>query len=243
MILLLATALAGTLQMKDVVPCSGAEVAPGSQLTVHYDGRVVGADVPFDTTRTTGRPVTLPHGTGALVEGLEIGLQGVSVGCTRRIVIPPELAPGLADRWGIPVDADVVFEVEVLGIEPGRWPRSAPRSVSAYAEHPSGLQVFDFARGEGEPVQPGDRVTVEYTLWLPDGTLVDSSLKKEAGFSYRAGRGQVIPGWERAVLGMRVGGDRQFVVPWKLGYGRQGRPPRIPRKSDLVFEVQVLAIE
>ncbi len=241
--MLVGSALAGALQMKDLTPCSGDEVTPGSTLTMHYEGWVQGETEPFDSTRKRGQPVKLRHGTGELIEGLEIGLQGVSEGCTRRIVIPPELAQGVATRWKLPPDSTVVFEVEILGIEKGRWPRAAPRPVESHVERASGVKVHDFAEGAGEPVKPGDRVTVEYTLWLTDGTLVDSSLKKKSGFSYRAGRGEVIPGWEEAVLGMKVGGDRQFIVPWKLAYGRQGRPPRIPRKADLVFEVQLLSKE
>jgi peptidylprolyl isomerase len=240
-VLLSIGAMAGALKMDDLVPCSGAEVAPGSKLTLHYEGWVEGDETPFDSTRKRGRPVTLPHGTGALVEGLEIGLQGVSEGCKRRIVIPSELAKDVASRWELPTDRPIVYEVEILSIEAGRWPRSAPRPAEGCEERPSGLRICDFAHGEGDPVVRGDKVTVEYTLWLADGTLVDSSLKKDGPFSYRAGRGEVIPGWEQAVLGMKVGGDRQFMVPWKLAYGRQGRPPRIPRKADLVFEVQLLA--
>ncbi|MEZ4320440.1 MAG: FKBP-type peptidyl-prolyl cis-trans isomerase [Myxococcota bacterium] len=246
---LLAVALAGDLRIEDLTPCSGDEIPAGSKVTVHYTGQVQGGEV-FDSSYDRGKPLKVPLGTGMLIEGWDIGMQGMSVGCRRRLEIPPELAYGEKKvSPKIPPGSTLVFEIELLGIELAGGPEpaarvvpDAPRPVQQYETTDAGVKVADLAIGTGAPVQIGKSVTMEYTLWLVDGTLVDSSFKREGPFSYRVGRGMVIPGWEDGVAGMREGGVRQLVVPWKLAYGRAGRPPRIPKKADLVFEIELLSV-
>ena len=87
----------------------------------------------------------------------------------------------------------------------------------------------------------GQRITVHYTGWLEDGTRFDTSRGHEP-FSYLFGLGQVIPGWEEGVTGMRVGGDRQVVIPPQLAYGQHGNGP-VPPNATLVFEIELLAME
>lgn len=239
----IAAALGAELVKVDVTPCDGAEIPPGSKVTVHYVGRVQGAEQPFDSSRAREQAAKFTIGKGELITGWEQGMHGMSVGCTRRLVVPPALAFGEKGRPPvIPENATLEFEIELLALEFGRAPPLAPRAVPAWEETATGVRYHDFVVGDGAMPEPGQEVTVEYTLWLPDGTRVDSSLDRAGPFSYRAGRGQVIKGWEEAVLGMRVGGVRQFRVPYRLGYGVQGRPPTIPPKSELVFEVTLVRV-
>ncbi|NYF81052.1 FKBP-type peptidyl-prolyl cis-trans isomerase [Granulicella arctica] len=86
--------------------------------------------------------------------------------------------------------------------------------------------------------------TVHYTGWLAkDGTKFDSSLdhpgKEPITFPY--GLHRVIPGWDTGFQGMHVGGKRRLFVPWQLAYGDSGRPPTIPAKSDLIFDVELVS--
>ncbi|UCC26342.1 MAG: FKBP-type peptidyl-prolyl cis-trans isomerase [Gemmatimonadales bacterium] len=97
----------------------------------------------------------------------------------------------------------------------------------------SGVYVQTTQEGEGLSVTEGD-VTVAYTLWLPDGTEVDSG---ELGFTF--GANQVIPGFELGVSGMRVGEIRKIVIPSELAYGSRGTS-RVPPHSVLVFEVELI---
>ena len=84
---------------------------------------------------------------------------------------------------------------------------------------------------------------VHYTGWLTDGTKFDSSRDRGQPFSFPIGAGQVIPGWDEGVAGMKVGGRRKLVIPANLGYGDMGAPPVIPPGATLVFDVELLDLK
>lgn len=107
---------------------------------------------------------------------------------------------------------------------------------------PSGLHVEDVQEGAGPPVQPGDDIVVHYTGWLVDGTRFDSSRDNDSPFTLAIGTGEVIPGWDEGIPGMRVGGVRRLVIPPSLAYGNEGAGGVIPPGATLVFEVELLEI-
>ncbi|CAN0350911.1 unnamed protein product [Lampetra fluviatilis] len=102
----------------------------------------------------------------------------------------------------------------------------------------------DLRLGEGQGVEAGDNLEVEYTGWIlePSGALgevFDSNVGKEKMMRLKLGKGKVIKGWEQGMLGMGKGGRRLLLVPAPLGYGAQGLPPRIPANSSLAFRVEI----
>jgi FKBP-type peptidyl-prolyl cis-trans isomerase len=107
---------------------------------------------------------------------------------------------------------------------------------------PSGLTYEDLVAGEGAEAVPGTLVSVHYTGWLADGTLFDTSRTREAPFGFRLGKGQVIPGWEEGIAGMRVGGKRRLTIPPALAYGEEGVPGAVPPGATLVFQVELMAV-
>lgn len=107
---------------------------------------------------------------------------------------------------------------------------------------PDGLQYGDYVVGTGAAITKGENVTVQYTGWLTNGCVFDSS--REAGrspfqFVIGANPPNVIAGWDEGVLSMHVGGKRRLVIPPALGYGSSGQGP-IPPGATLVFDVEVL---
>jgi peptidylprolyl isomerase len=86
--------------------------------------------------------------------------------------------------------------------------------------------------------------TVRYTGWLTDGTKFDSSYDHPGGepFTFPAGARRVIPGWDTGFKGMRIGGKRRLFIPYQLAYGEAGRPPHIPAKSDLIFDIELVSV-
>jgi peptidylprolyl isomerase len=107
-----------------------------------------------------------------------------------------------------------------------------------------GLMYVDKKIGSGEPVKELDMLTVHYTGKLEDGTTFDSS--KNPGrepFRFTIGARQVIPGWEKGLLGMMVGGQRVLTIPPELAYGERGAGGVIPPNATLIFEVELLNIE
>ena len=82
---------------------------------------------------------------------------------------------------------------------------------------------------------------INYTVWFPDGTKLDSSLDREPPSPYKMilGRTQLIDGWNEGVTGMQRGETRLLVLPYDLAYGKRGRPPQVPSYMTLVFEVEL----
>ena len=101
----------------------------------------------------------------------------------------------------------------------------------------------ELTRGTGIEAVLHATVTVHYTGWLADGTKFDSSLDRGQPFVFGLGAGQVIPGWEQGVIGMRVGGKRELVIPPELAYGNQGAGKTIPPLATLKFEIELLEVK
>ena len=111
------------------------------------------------------------------------------------------------------------------------------------ADDKDGLVVKEVVVGVGEQAKLEDTVKVHYTGRFMDGTVFDSSLERERPFQFTLGRGEVIKGWDQGLLGMKVGGKRQLVIPPALAYGERGAPPTIPSNAKLTFEVELLSVE
>ncbi len=112
--------------------------------------------------------------------------------------------------------------------------------LAAMQRMEGGLYVRDVRVGGGRTVGRGDEVAVRYATWLPDGTMMDANVAPAAPREFRLGERQVIRGWDQGVAGMRVGGQRQLVVPPSLGYGSR-QVGNIPPNATLVFLVEVVS--
>lgn len=128
------------------------------------------------------------------------------------------------------------------------------------------LRYQDIRVGAGALAEPGKLYHVHYTGWLAsDGTKFDSSYdhrapmmdkdgKPELGpdgqpkmgepqvFVFPQGHGRLIPGWDQGFEGMHIGGKRRLFIPYELAYGSQGRPPKIPAKADLIFDIELIEV-
>jgi FKBP-type peptidyl-prolyl cis-trans isomerase FkpA len=110
----------------------------------------------------------------------------------------------------------------------------------------SGLQMQDEVMGTGTAAVAGQMVSVNYTGTFTDGKAFDSNVDPNFNhvepFSFVLGAGNVIPGWDEGVAGMKVGGKRKLTIPPELGYGSQDYGP-IPGNSTLIFEVELLDVK
>jgi peptidylprolyl isomerase len=103
------------------------------------------------------------------------------------------------------------------------------------------LRYQDITVGTGDEAVPGQMYSVNYTGWLAsDGTKFDSSYDRGKPIEFPQGARRVIPGWDEGFAGMRVGGKRRLFIPYQLAYGAAGRPPMIPAKADLIFDVELM---
>lgn len=103
------------------------------------------------------------------------------------------------------------------------------------------LVIDDVVIGHGDEVKTGDTVTVHYIGTLQDGQQFDNSNLRGEPFTFTIGQNRVISGWEKGLIGMKVGGERILVIPPEMAYGNQNVGP-IPANSTLVFAIELLEI-
>ncbi len=104
------------------------------------------------------------------------------------------------------------------------------------------LKIEDEKVGTGAEAKPGQSVTVNYRGYLTDGTVFDESYKRGQPFTFALGSGQVIPGWDKGVAGMKVGGKRKLTIPPNMGYGASGQGATIPPNATLIFDVELVKV-
>ena len=151
---------------------------------------------------------------------------GLVVALTAGILISRSGGGGSSSDSGSAQDLNTKPTVEV--------PTGAP---------PKTLVSKDLVVGTGAEAKAGDTVKVQYVgVDYETGKEFDSSWSRNQPFTFQLGGGQVIPGWDQGVVGMKVGGRRELIIPSNLAYGPQGSPPTIGPNATLVFVIDLLAV-
>ncbi len=121
--------------------------------------------------------------------------------------------------------------------------RTRPKVEVPKGPAPTKLVEKELIEGSGPEAKSGDEVTVQYAgVLYKTGKEFDASWNRGEPFSFTLGGGEVIPGWDKGVEGMKVGGRRMLIIPPELAYGSQGVGP-IPPESTLVFVIDLLSIK
>ena len=108
----------------------------------------------------------------------------------------------------------------------------------------NGLIIEDISIGEGQEAKDFNKIVVNYTGKLEDGTVFDSSLNPgRTPYVFTLGSGSVIKGWDIGIKDMKVGGKRKLIIPPDLAYGSSGAGGVIPPNATLIFEVELLEVE
>ena len=108
---------------------------------------------------------------------------------------------------------------------------------------PADLEIKDLWEGDGPQAASGNNVTVHYVgVSHSSGEEFDASWNRGTPFQFPLGKGNVIAGWDRGVVGMKVGGRRQLTIPAHLAYGDRGAPPVIKPGETLIFVVDLLGV-
>lgn len=106
---------------------------------------------------------------------------------------------------------------------------------------PKKLVVKEIKKGNGATAKAGDEITVQYVgVGYESGQEFDSSWSRNEPFPFTLGSNSVIPGWEQGIVGMKVGGRRELIIPPELAYGPAGSPPAIGPNETLIFVVDLL---
>jgi FKBP-type peptidyl-prolyl cis-trans isomerase len=105
------------------------------------------------------------------------------------------------------------------------------------------LVIEDVTVGAGAEAAPGRRVRVHYTGTLMEGTKFDSSRDRNEPYEFTLGQGEVIPGWDEGLKGMKVGGTRKLTIPARMAYGAQSPGAGIPPNAALKFDVELVDVK
>ena len=228
-------------------PDGGVSPKPQDQVVVHYDGRLNKGGKKFDSSYDRGEPAVFP--AGGLIPGWVEALALMKPGDEWMLFLPSELGYGEYGAGGdIPPHADLVFRVALEDVQPA--PTADEEAWAKYAQWPSdaeeilktesGLEyvVLESGDPESESPRPQDFVVVHYEGRFADtGEMFDSSFLR--GEPARFPAGGLIKGWVEG-LGLMKEGDRWLMyIPYDLAYGEEGKPPKIPGNSDLMFEVEL----
>ncbi|WP_458627261.1 peptidylprolyl isomerase [Winogradskyella sp. PC D3.3] len=112
-----------------------------------------------------------------------------------------------------------------------------------FDETASGLRYKIIQKGDGKKAEKGNTVSVHYKGQLADGTVFDSSYKRNAPLDFQVGVGQVIAGWDEGICLLNVGDKARLVIPSDLGYGAAGAGGVIPPNATLVFDVELMGVK
>lgn len=199
-----------------------------------------------------------------LIKGFTEGLVGAQKNGRMAFTIPPAFAFGDQgnEQLGISGKDTIVVVADVSDVRPSltkvdgtqkptsagmptvefpNGPTKEPKVTVPKAAAPTALKVETLIEGTGKPVAAGQVMTAQYhgVLWK-DGSVFDSSWQRGTPADFPIGVQQVIPGWDKALVGKKIGSRVLLVVPPAEGYGEQGMPPKIAGTDTLVFVVDIL---
>lgn len=139
-----------------------------------------------------------------------------------------------------------LFIFKIIEIKPQNSPQAqvniSPTPSPVKKAKNQELKIEDIKVGTGKEVKSGDKIVIHYKGTLTNGKQFDSSYDRGKPFETQIGVGQVIEGWDKGVIGMKVGGKRKLTIPPDMAYGNK-QVGAIPPNSTLIFEVELINIK
>jgi peptidylprolyl isomerase len=243
---------------------SGAVVKAGDLVVAHDYGRTWTNATAFQNDFTGAPPDTLPVGTNQIsLRGLDAALVGIPVGSRVTIVVPPSeaFAAGATLPTGVTATDTLVFVFDVVASYPSNASANGtattvtdatlpkvstsagkPLITIPKATAPAKLEVATILQGTGAAIQPGDEVVSQYVGQIWDsGTEFDSSWSRNDPAAFVVGANQLIPGWDKGLVGVKAGSRVLLVIPPADGYGSAGQTSAGIKGTDtLVFVIDIL---
>ncbi len=214
--------------------CPGKEAKNGDKVTWAYSGKFQDGRV-FDKGQ-----LTIELGKGQVIQGVDLGMQGMCIGEHREIIVPSHL--GYGDRGApptIPPFSTLVFEVVMVQIEAaGKAPATGAGTTGTATAAEVKINNLKTDPNCVRKSQTGDKIT-----WFYIGTLTEGTEFDRGDLTATLGKGEVIRGVDIGMQGMCVGDKRRMVIPPHLAYGPSGIAGVIPPNASLVFEVELKKIE
>lgn len=228
------------LQYQIIEPGNSRHPQPGWRVWVEYTGTLDDGTV-FASTRETGG-IDLWLGCGQLIKGWEEALPMIGEEGQIALMVPP--SQGYADMEvpGIPKNSTLHFRIKL--VQADSFPAIKPFAVKGVKKRktPSGITCYCIEQGHGKTAKKGDNVYVNYTGWLPDGTIYTTTRTSGEAQRFTAGMGEAFAGMDSALLMMPEGAKCRFIIPYRLAFGDKGYGNRIPPKTDVTLDIEMVRI-
>ena len=247
----------------------GSRIDTGNYVKIHFTINTIDGNKIF-STRDRGEPIEIEYGKKFDTDGLEEALGKMKKGEKANLIVPSSIAFGEMGRGGvIPPFSTLLYDVEIINIrskaeydkekalerekqkaENQKLMNIEKTKINKYIKDNNittkptkdGLYYIETLKGTGKKAGDEKKVKVHYTLYLTDGTKLQSSLDGGQPFEFTLGKGQVIRGWDEGISMMNEGGKAELIVPSIIGYGERGKGKDIPPFTPLVFEVELLEV-
>ncbi|MBL7891584.1 MAG: FKBP-type peptidyl-prolyl cis-trans isomerase [Bacteroidia bacterium] len=221
----------------------GEKPLQGGRVVANYVAYFTDGTI-FDATADRGKPFSFLLGKNQVVKGWDEGVSLMRTGEKFRLIIPYELAYGEQGYQGvIPPKATILLDIELLEVKAPIKPTLYDVAGKEVQTTTSGLKYIIVNKGSGAKAEAGKNVKVHYTGFLDNGTIFDSSVERGEPIEFPLGQGRVIKGWDEGIGMMNVGDKMRLIIPYDLAYGEAGRPPIIPAKAQLTFDVELVEVK
>jgi FKBP-type peptidyl-prolyl cis-trans isomerase len=245
------------LKYSDIKVGKGKEAKNGDLVDIHFRGWIIKdssnlfSDWSADSTKKKdliadsyhmNQPVKFILGNENFIKGSDEGIVGMKAGGQRTIIIPSKLAYGPHGMGPIPPNSSLKVVVELVDTKEPTVAKMWDVDSTKFKTTKSGLKYQIIKEGEGDLITKGKKVTVNYSGFLLDGKKFDSSVERDEPFTFAAGVGQVIKGWDEGILLLKKGSKARFIIPPDLAYGSRDLG-KIPANSTLIFDVEVLDVK
>ncbi|MFI5755831.1 FKBP-type peptidyl-prolyl cis-trans isomerase [Streptomyces sp. NPDC051569] len=258
----------GKFVVHTVTAGSGAVVKKGQLVVAHFTAKIWKSGKDLGSSHDEGAaPQVIDAGSAKVIPAFAESVVGKKIGSRILVVAPPAAAFGSAgqQQLGVAPDDTLVFVLDLESVIPNKAegtqapiPSDLPQ-IKADKDEPATITVPKndpptklvdkvLIEGKGPEVKSGQTVYMQYSgaTWKPNegkakATLFDSSWNTGAPFTTVIGQGQVIEGWDKGLVGKKVGSRVLLVIPPAQGYKDQAQGDQIPANSTLVFTVDILA--
>lgn len=242
----LPSAVPTELVITDLTEGTGTGAVDGDSVVVQYVGVRSADGAEFDNSYDRGTPFAVTIGAGQVIKGWDQGLLGIKTGGRRQLDIPADLAYGDS-----PPDTEVIqpgdalsFVVDAVAVISKPDPADAPVVSIPPTPNQADQTFTDLIVGDGVGIEPGQTVAVQLLAFsAADGKQLDSSWEGGTPFTFVPGSGQLPPGLEKAVDGMKVGGRRQVDIPFADAFGEAGNTDLgLPASTDIIIVLDLVAV-
>jgi peptidylprolyl isomerase len=213
------------LKIEDTKLGTGAPVVEGDMIFVRYRGTLADG-TEFDSNMGKGRDLFsfVAGPTGSVIEGWQKGVIGMKKGGERKLSIPYRMAYGEQGQGKIPPKADLFFTIQLGRIQKSGEENTVTRKV--------------LKPGSGPAVKVGSKVTMKFV-----GKVLDGDLLEDSKFTFTVGKGEVIPGIDAGIQGMKKGGQVRLIIPANAAFGPLGKEPFVPAGASLDYTITILDVK